>query len=131
MNTPATWPQARKDAAYFAMTTARHFVAAASGQNIRLEDWAIVGAHEPERDPDGLLGMPGQYLAKLTWRVEGKDAALEVFASSEDAEARAESLRPWLPFVFVHPNRCAVVRLHRLPEHWRSLLVEIGFRGLP
>jgi hypothetical protein len=64
---------------------------------------ADVVIYDAATDPEGLLGRPGQYVAKATWRdtrvnaagpAAGIDAGgnVEVFASGDDLRVREETL---------------------------------------
>ncbi len=71
-----------------------------------------------DTDPNKLLGRPGQYLVKMSWKLAGEDATIEVFRSGEDAQKRADYVEQigkgtpmFLQYVYVNPKRSAVLRL--------------------
>lgn len=77
-----------------------------------------------ETDPNKLLGRPGQYKGKVSWRdqrdnqnSDGLEYTVEVFSSAEDLEKRrkyveaiSRSLSALAEYQFVHKN--ALLRLH-------------------
>ncbi len=82
-----------------------------------------VKALDENTDPNKLLGRPGQYLAKLVWRIEGlggsdDDATVEFYPDLKGAQARAEYIRKvgeaspmFLQYVYVNEKRAAVLRV--------------------
>lgn len=82
-----------------------------------------VKALDENTDPNKLLGRPGQYLAKLVWRIEGlgdsqDDATIEFYPELAGAQARAEYIRKigeaspmFLQYVYVNEKRAAVLRV--------------------
>jgi hypothetical protein len=71
-----------------------------------------------ETDPNKLLGRPGQYVVKMGWKLEGEEATIEVFRSTEDAQKRADYTRQigasapmFLQYVYLNSKRSAVLRL--------------------
>jgi len=73
---------------------------------------------DEDTDPNKLLGRPGQYLAKVNWTIDGKDATIEVYDDLDAAKARAEyvgnigkSTPMFLQYIYVNEGRKAVLRL--------------------
>jgi hypothetical protein len=105
--------------------------AQADKQRFPLKD---VVSYTAETDPNKLLGRPGQYLAKISWKLEGDDATIEVFRNAEDAKKRADyveligkSTPMLLQWVYVNLRRNAVLRLPKdvtpaVAKEWRTML---------
>lgn len=131
---PAASPEPAPDPKVAALETMKAFVAAASEKGIALKDSKI---HDEESDPNKLLGRPGQYLAKVNWTIDGNDATIEVFASAEDAKARADYVEKigkssplFLEYIYVHPKRHAVLRVPKQltptkAKEWEAMLLTL------
>lgn len=132
--TPSTARPTPKEAKVAAITTMQAFVEAASASKLVLTDYKI---HSEESDPNKLLGRPGQYLAKMNWKIDGGDATIEVFADAEGAKTRAAYIENigkgapmFLEYVFTHPTRFAVLRLPKAlaptkAKEWEAMLLAI------
>jgi hypothetical protein len=75
-----------------------------------------------ETDPERLLGRPGQYSDKLSWRDTraGDDATLELFPNLASLQARkllmeSRNTRDGtaLQYIFDRPGRLALLRISR------------------
>ena len=90
-----------------------------------------------ESDPNKLLGRPGQYLSKMSWKLDGEDATIEVFRTGEDAQRRADyvdqigkSSPMFLQYVYMNPKRSAVMRLPKelspaRAKDWQAMFVAL------
>src|SRR6478735_5137938 len=87
-----------------------------------------------DTDPNHLLGRPGQYAAKMNWKLGGEDATLEVFPTLEGAKARKEYVDGigkatpiFLQYTYLNEKLFAVLRLPKeltptKAEEWNTLL---------
>lgn len=88
-------------------------------------------------DPNKLLGRPNQYLEKISWKVGGNDATIEIYGALEDAKTRAEYVRAigaksslLLQYVYLNERRFAVVRIpHQVKPSdaakWEKLVADL------
>lgn len=114
---PAPAPLSDTEAEKVALDTEIAFMkaAVADKKKFPVKDTTIFTA---ETDPNKLLGRPGQYLVKMSWKLEGEDATLEVFRAPDDAQKRADyttqigkSSPMFLQYVYLNLKRSAVLRL--------------------
>jgi hypothetical protein len=76
---------------------------------------------DAETDPNRLLGRPGQYIGKVSWRDErapDSNATLEFFADEPALRAReryTEAISraggPFTQYIYANPSRLALLRL--------------------
>jgi len=127
---------AKKEALVASLETLQAFVGACSKRKIKLTDSTII-TEKQGNDPNKLVGRPGQYLAKLNWKINGNDATIEVFANGKDAKRRADYVEGiakaspmFLQYIYVHPLKHAVLRVPKElspsdAEKWEALLLSI------
>jgi hypothetical protein len=142
--TPSTLPQsasaesvaprqisAAKQAKLAALNTLIGFTEAARKANLELTEQVNI---KEDTDPNNLLGRPGQYVAKTNWKINGKDATLEVFANVEDAKARKQYVDGigkasplFLQYSFLNESRAALLRVPKQltpakAQEWDAML---------
>jgi hypothetical protein len=88
-------------------------------------------------DPNKLLGRPGQYVEKLSWKVAGDTGTIEFYTDLEAAKSRADFVREagkksplLLQWVYLNEKRLAVLRLpHKVSpddaKKWEAILASI------
>jgi len=70
-------------------------------------------------DPDGLLGLPGQYIARADFNVSNEiSGPVEVFATSSDRARRQQGLGPGAQAAYIWNGR-VLLRLFGSPSTWQ------------
>jgi hypothetical protein len=124
----------------FATATAQAFLAAIKGKDSELGITDLQAVTE-DSDPNKLLGRPGQYTHKFTWKARGEDGTIEVFPTVEAAKARAEYVRKigesspmLLQYVYLNEPRMTVLRVgHKLKpseaKAWEDITASLSSAG--
>ena len=111
-----------------ALETMQAFVALASSQGVKLHDGAI--SDETKLGAHGKIEQrPTDPLAKMEWKIDGKRAVLEAFATDDAARKHAENLEAIGDdsVIIRHPTHKAMMRLPRSADAraWENLLLGI------
>lgn len=127
-------PSASVKPKVFALTAVRAFLDAAGAKFGKLKALTV---HTEKTDPNKLLGRPGQYLAKMSWTIDGGDATIEGFPDGDGAKARADRVRAigkaspmFLEYVYVHPTKHLVLRVPKAltptdAGEWEKVLLSL------